>query len=75
MAARRICPSPPAQRVFHARWRVPGGQLMDRAKDLNFSHIALTDHGVLYGAIDFYKAAKKKDLKPIIGCEVYVAPR
>ncbi|MGZ5568656.1 MAG: DNA polymerase III subunit alpha, partial [Limisphaerales bacterium] len=49
-------------------------RLMERAKDLNFSHIALTDHGVLYGAIDFYQAAKEKELKPIIGCEVYVAP-
>lgn len=37
--------------------------------------IALTDHGVMYGAIDFYKACKKEGVKPIIGCEVYVAPR
>ena len=37
--------------------------------------IALTDHGVMYGAIDFYKACKKEGIKPIIGCEVYVAPR
>src|SRR3954454_18273931 len=49
-------------------------KLMDRAKELNFSHIALTDHGVLYGAIDFYSAAKENGLIPIIGCEVYVAP-
>ena len=49
-------------------------KLMERAKELNFSHIALTDHGVLYGAIDFYQAAKEKEIKPIIGCEVYVAP-
>src|SRR5436190_18591750 len=49
-------------------------RLMDRAKELNFSSLAITDHGVLYGAIDFYQAARSKELKPIIGCEVYVAP-
>src|SRR6478735_2414176 len=48
--------------------------LMDRAHDLKFSSLALTDHGVLYGAIDFYQAARKAGIKPIIGCEVYVAP-
>ena len=37
--------------------------------------IAITDHGVMYGVIDFYKACKKEGIKPIIGCEVYVAPR
>ena len=37
--------------------------------------VALTDHGVMYGAVDFYKAAKANGIKPIIGCEVYVAPR
>jgi DNA polymerase III subunit alpha len=49
-------------------------KLMARAKELNFKHIALTDHGVLYGAIEFYSAAKEAGLNPIIGCEVYVAP-
>src|SRR5947207_1709411 len=49
-------------------------RLMDKAKELNFSSIAITDHGVLYGAIDFYQAAVSKGIKPIIGCEVYVAP-
>src|SRR5215813_15642010 len=49
-------------------------RLMDRAHDLKFSSLAITDHGVLYGAIDFYKAAREKGIKPIIGCEVYVAP-
>jgi DNA polymerase-3 subunit alpha len=48
--------------------------LMDKAKELNFSSLAITDHGVLYGAIDFYQAARKAGIKPIIGCEVYVAP-
>jgi len=48
--------------------------LMDKAKALNFGSLAITDHGVLYGAIDFYQAARNKGIKPIIGCEVYVAP-
>ena len=46
-----------------------------RAKELGMNAIALTDHGVMYGVIDFYKACKKEGIKPIIGCEVYVAPR
>src|SRR5215510_9403129 len=49
-------------------------RLMDRAHELKFSSLSITDHGVLYGAIDFYKAAQEKGIKPIIGCEVYVAP-
>ncbi len=49
--------------------------LMDRVKELGQSAVAITDHGVMYGCIDFYKAAKDAGVKPIIGCEVYVAPR
>ena len=49
-------------------------RLMDRAHELRFPAMALTDHGVLFGAIDFYQAARAKGIKPIIGCEVYVAP-
>src|SRR3989440_7189545 len=49
-------------------------RLMERAHELKFSALALTDHGVLYGAIDFYQAAREKGIKPIVGCEVYVAP-
>ena len=49
--------------------------MMDRVKELGQSAIAITDHGVMYGCIDFYKAAKAADIKPIIGCEVYVARR
>ncbi len=45
------------------------------AKKLGMDAIALTDHGVMYGAIEFYKACKEEGIKPIIGCEVYVAPR
>ena len=44
------------------------------ARALGMTALAITDHGVLYGVIDFYKAAKKEGLKPILGCEVYVAP-
>ncbi|MDQ6631159.1 MAG: DNA polymerase III subunit alpha, partial [Verrucomicrobiota bacterium] len=47
---------------------------MDKAHELKFPALAITDHGVLYGAIDFYQAARDKGIKPIIGCEVYVAP-
>ena len=46
-----------------------------RAKEMGMDAIAITDHGVMYGAIEFYKACKKEGIKPIIGCEVYVAPR
>src|SRR3974377_1570368 len=49
-------------------------RVMEKAHKLNFPSIAITDHGVLYGAVDFYQAAREKGLKPIIGCEVYVAP-
>jgi DNA polymerase III subunit alpha len=48
--------------------------LMEKARELNFPALAITDHGVLYGAIDFYKTALAKGIKPIIGCEFYVAP-
>ena len=51
------------------------GAMMDRVKELGQTAIAITDHGVMYGCIDFYKAAKAAGVKPIIGCEVYVAPR
>ena len=50
-------------------------ELMDRAMELGFSAIALTDHGVLYGAIEFYEEARKRGIKPILGCEVYMATR
>lgn len=49
--------------------------LVERVKDLGQTAVAITDHGVMYGVVDFYKAAKKAGIKPIIGCEVYVAPR
>jgi DNA polymerase III subunit alpha len=48
--------------------------LIDRAKELGMDSLALTDHGVLYGAVEFFIKAKEKGIKPIIGCEFYVAP-
>ena len=48
--------------------------LPKRAKELGMKAIALTDHGVMYGAVNFYKECIKEGIKPIIGCEVYVAP-
>lgn len=50
-------------------------ELIKRAKELNMPAMAITDHGVMYGVVDFYKQCKKAGIKPIIGCEVYVAPR
>ncbi|MCL2057117.1 MAG: DNA polymerase III subunit alpha [Oscillospiraceae bacterium] len=49
--------------------------LVARAKELGQSALAITDHGVMYGVIEFYKLCKKQGIKPIIGCEVYAAPR
>jgi DNA polymerase-3 subunit alpha len=49
--------------------------LLDRAKEYGMPAVAITDHGVMYGAIEFYKEAKKRGIQPIIGCEMYVAPR
>ncbi|HCB93207.1 MAG TPA: DNA polymerase III subunit alpha, partial [Selenomonas sp.] len=52
--------------------RIP--ELIRRTKELGMDAIAITDHGAMYGVIDFYKEAKKQGVKPIIGCEVYLAP-
>lgn len=49
-------------------------ELVEQAVNFNMPAVALTDHGVMYGVIDFYKIAKEKGIKPIIGCEVYVTP-
>ena len=49
-------------------------ELTSRAKKLGMDSIAITDHGVMFGAINFYLAAKKEGIKPIIGCEIYVSP-
>ncbi len=50
-------------------------QLVERVKALGQTAVAITDHGVMYGVIDFYRACKAAGIKPVIGCEVYVAPR
>ena len=49
--------------------------IADKALALGQNAVAITDHGVMYGAVEFYQALKAKGVKPIIGCEVYVAPR
>ena len=50
-------------------------RLVKRVKDLGQTAVAITDHGCMYGAVDFYRACRKEGIKPIIGCEVYVARR
>ena len=49
-------------------------ELVARVKELGMDSVAITDHGVMFGVIDFYKEAKKQGIHPAIGCEVYVAP-
>ncbi len=51
------------------------GKIAAAAKQKGFDSLAITDHGVMYGVIDFYRACKKEGIKPVIGCEVYVAPK
>ena len=63
----------------HTEYRLLDGsskikELTARAKELGMDSLAITDHGVMYGVIDFYRAAKEVGIKPILGCEVYVAP-
>lgn len=50
------------------------GELVSHAKELGMDSLAITDHGVMYGVIDFYRAAKQAGINPVIGCEIYVAP-
>jgi DNA polymerase III subunit alpha len=50
-------------------------RLVKKVKELGMESIAITDHGVMYGVIDFYRACKAEGIKPIIGCEIYIAPR
>ncbi|MEG1873369.1 MAG: PHP domain-containing protein, partial [Ruthenibacterium sp.] len=50
-------------------------RMMEHLKAMGQTAVAITDHGVMYGCVDFYRAAKKAGLKPIIGCEAYVATR
>ncbi|HJX13596.1 MAG TPA: PHP domain-containing protein, partial [Dehalococcoidales bacterium] len=52
--------------------RIP--QLVAKAKDLGMESLAITDHGVMYGVIEFYREAREAGIKPIIGCEIYIAP-
>ncbi len=50
-------------------------KVISRVKELGMKHCAITDHGVMYGVVDFYKEALSQGIKPIIGCEVYMSPR
>ena len=50
-------------------------EIASAAKRKGFSSLAITDHGVMYGVIDFYRACQKEGIHPVIGCEVYVAPK
>lgn len=50
-------------------------QMVKRAKELGMKSLAITDHGVMYGCVDFYKAAVEEGIKPIIGCEIYIVPK
>ncbi|MBU3935135.1 PHP domain-containing protein, partial [Patescibacteria group bacterium] len=50
------------------------GELIPAVKQMGMNSLAITDHGTMYGTIEFYKTCKKYDIKPIIGCEVYVSP-
>ena len=58
--------------LLDASGKIP--EMVARAKELGMDSLAITDHGALYGVIDFYRAAKNAGIKPIIGCEIYVAP-
>ncbi len=49
--------------------------LIKRTKELGMDSIAITDHGVMYGCVEFYQEAKEQGIKPIIGCEIYVVPK
>ena len=50
-------------------------ELPNRIKELGMDTVAITDHGTMYGVIDFFKECKKNNVKPIIGCEMYIAAR
>ena len=49
-------------------------EITKHAAELGMNSLAITDHGVMYGVIDFYEAARSNGIKPIIGCEIYVSP-
>ncbi|MBQ8730068.1 MAG: PHP domain-containing protein, partial [Lachnospiraceae bacterium] len=49
-------------------------EIVSRAKELGMDSLAITDHGVMFGVIDFYRAAREVGINPILGCEIYVAP-
>jgi len=70
-------PQPFAHLHLHTKYSMLDGAchikpLVTRAKDLGMTALAITDHGVMYGVIDFYKACRKAGIKPVIGCEIYI---
>lgn len=67
-----LCPSASAYRIQPAGRCQPHRPLVSRLKELGFTHAAITDHGVMYGAVDFYNACRDAGITPVIGCEVYI---
>ena len=49
-------------------------KLLDRVEEYGMDSVAITDHGVMFGVVEFFKKAKKRGIKPIIGCEIYITP-
>ena len=68
----RICMS--IQNIVCWTVQIRLNEYVSRVKELGMDSAAITDHGVMYGVIDFYRAAKAAGINPILGCEVYVAP-
>ena len=68
----RICMS--IQNIVCWMDQIRSNEYVSRVKELGMDSAAITDHGVMYGVIDFYRAAKAAGINPILGCEVYVAP-
>ena len=74
-----MTPTPFAHLHVHTEYSLLDGaakisELVSRAKNMGMDSLAITDHGVMFGVIDFYRAAKDAGIKPVLGCEVYVAP-
>ena len=60
--------------AFFMKMCIRDREYVARVKELGMNSAAITDHGVMYGVIDFYRAARAEGINPILGCEVYVAP-
>ena len=73
MPAAPFLPSSPSYMLQPARQYSQNKEALASARDMGMNYLAMTDHAVLYGAIEFYRAAESVGIKPIIGCDVYVA--